>query len=1254
MALEIFAYGYGDILQNALNAIVTVVKSDNFKGMVKTAIALYIVWMFWRVTFNKFEADLVEILKKVTLMLLAVIAILDIKYTVIVTDKTKPALSGIVDNVPAVVALPLWFSNRAEYVITKTFETAFSLPDGVSYNTVGYAGGVKNLRDLAYYVKIDNAYLHQSLISYYKNCVFAALYSGKIGTEQVKRDTAENVIKTVATLEPSRTTVYYDESHKEGQTLTCQDAASKILTDISKDRDNVLDKVAKIMGMDSTTLTNYATGELSYFLGISGDAKSNLYELALLTVSKDALIQKAAEAGVDPNELGLTVASAREKLFLTNATLGDSIREFLPYLRVYLAVIFIAFAPILILVGLATGNVLRYASTAFFLAMFPVFWGGIGAVTNFIISHQLTYLKDIVDSAKYSNPTFNIEDYPYIISAVKEWLTIAGWAGSAVIILSLAIMTGSAYAFVRFAGGFVSGLAGAASGAAGGIAMGNISVGNVSTDNVSSNNTSTNKWSSASIFATGYQLSNVEAFDNTRRLTNENIYKDGVQRDVGATVSANGQPQRAAESLTTGYQHNAGVSQNAGNNQLFNTGKGTNKVYTYNKNWTVSETGNKSNAGDITRMLAEHARLNVTGLESLMAAMGQNYDHSISDRSTVGNSIKGSEEQTHQGTVEAGITAGAGTKSSGAGGTGLGRIGGGTPRKAGKSTKRSINPLISLLKAFGGNVQISGKDANISREDFTKAFDKAIQNADAQQVAEFLRYAKQHGVNLSSILDRSGQEALLSKLAYAFNQQAGVSEATGVSRSGQEFANLASQLSAGTNYQSNEQAFAGRNLAVTRDTLASLFTQNREMFDKLVEKARSFLSDTPFGAIGAQDYETYKRSLEAGNYATAFTYGSAVIQEALANPQFAEELRDALRYGRVNEIESEVSQHTDNIRGKIESNESNLNPQEVFNKEVQQRAENNLEDYRNRAEGIKHKVDKGYDEVKNKVSNNVEAEKGQVNAVKEQTDRAKDHLTQQFNNKAHKVNDKQQDIEQKANAPASPLKAGENLWNKSDFLGKGAVALATANAGMSAIKGAKKLKQVVEDIKNRTSKPNVTPEKKYSTGNRLSIGERAGRMASKAEELSERAATRVAEVAERALPSVETGMRILGKVAEPLAVAGLIAESIQNPPIKNIQSEKDVENLQPNQFGVIGSYLVQKLADDRYSVFTNDGIQEMNAQQVKELVNQYLSSELRNTNAEDNQGIVIVNQEKLEKTGSSVAIVDADKLNKLLSSDDEW
>ena len=131
--------------------------------------------------------------------------------------------------------------------------------------------------------------------------------------------------------------------------------------------------------------------------------------------------------------------------------MGDTIRAFLPYIRAFLNILFVAVTPILIVIGIGMGRPLQYIGTAVMLAAFPLFWGMIGSIINWIIASQVNDLAQVIETTKYSTATINIENYPVIVSALKEWLTIGGWASSLIIILSLALLTGSTYAFVRFA-----------------------------------------------------------------------------------------------------------------------------------------------------------------------------------------------------------------------------------------------------------------------------------------------------------------------------------------------------------------------------------------------------------------------------------------------------------------------------------------------------------------------------------------------------------------------------------------------------------------------------------------------------------------------------------------------------------------------------------------------------------------------------------------------------------------------------------
>jgi hypothetical protein len=621
MAYEIFTYGYGDMMQTILNAVAAICSSDNFVGIVTTAGTVYLLYKMLMMVFGR-EGDIQSIFKNMVLLLLVIYSLTQIRASVIVTDLAVPSKSGTVDNVPISVALPLYFTNRAEYILTNLFETALSVPGGVSYITAGYAGGVKNVLDTALYAQVTDPYLKESVIQYYKDCVFAALLDGLISPTRIKEDKVVDVIQAVGSLEPSRITVEYTNSTPEGIPTTCQTAASDILNRINTDKQKTFADVAEILGYPETTLATYLQNEFNYYMGISDTAQDTIYQEALLTVSKDALISKAAEAGIDPNQLGLTIASAKEKMFLSNISAGENIRDMLPKIKAIMVMIAILITPLILIFGLITGKPLKYGATALGIYTFPVFWGVLAAFVNWWINSYLADVHGLIATTSASSATINIANYPLVMMKMKEALATAGLLATMIPVFSLLIMSGSAYAFVRVAGGISSSIVGASSGAAASIATGNLAFGNVSVGNAGYNNTSMNHYDATATFGSGVQISQVDTMNklfarvreakdiNTAEIANSKAGKVTTTPSAGATVQqatnvhdtkgVNKQSTVSTQGTDT-HVHGSrqsddvtyGSTQNFANNQLlgknFTTGRNTqvNDIFGYNAivNW---------------------------------------------------------------------------------------------------------------------------------------------------------------------------------------------------------------------------------------------------------------------------------------------------------------------------------------------------------------------------------------------------------------------------------------------------------------------------------------------------------------------------------------------------------------------------------------------------------------------------------------------------------------------------------------------
>ena len=625
MAYEIYTYDYGDMMQNILNAVAAIVSSDNYIGIVASAATIYLVYKMLQAVFGR-EGDLTSIMKNLIILVAVISALTQIKSTVIINDRVSPSKTGIVSNVPWAIAFPLWISSRLEYILTNTFETALSVPSEVSYNTVGFAGGLKNIRDASLYIQIADPYLRQSIVQFHKDCVFTAILDGFLNPAQVAKDKVVNVISAAGSLEPARPTVIYSSANPNGVTTTCEDASTEILNRINTDKVNAFSSLAQAMGYSETTLENLLGGEFAFYLGISDNAKDTVYQEALLTISKDALISKAAEAGIDPNQLGLTIATAKEKMFLSNVSAGEQVKELLPEIRAILVMLASLSTPIILAIGLAVGRPIKYAATAFAIFFFPVLWGMLDAFVNFYINSKFTELKGLVASTSYSSATINIVNYPLIHLKLKDSLAAAGWLATMIPVISVMLASGSAYAFVKVAGGITSSIVGSSSGAAASTATGNLSYGNasignrsynnLSAENTSFNNFSANKWDSTVLFGKGIQISNSDIFSDRkiREFTNkaivdtQNVVKAGNVLNFDGTNIVPTLNRNLASNNTQQTSKDYSTLKNAGNVErdgvltdwgirfslLDRAGKGTTggKVQSYADNTNITSNAN--------------------------------------------------------------------------------------------------------------------------------------------------------------------------------------------------------------------------------------------------------------------------------------------------------------------------------------------------------------------------------------------------------------------------------------------------------------------------------------------------------------------------------------------------------------------------------------------------------------------------------------------------------------------------------------
>ena len=131
MDREIITYGGGEFLVDILRGVVMVVGDSTFGTVLRLAILVALLWMLLKLAFF---ASWTEALQWYLVVVLVNMMLLVPKETVVVIDRLDPGMpASVVDNVPLGLS---WVAGTTSGIgdwLTRTTETAFSLPDDLRY-----------------------------------------------------------------------------------------------------------------------------------------------------------------------------------------------------------------------------------------------------------------------------------------------------------------------------------------------------------------------------------------------------------------------------------------------------------------------------------------------------------------------------------------------------------------------------------------------------------------------------------------------------------------------------------------------------------------------------------------------------------------------------------------------------------------------------------------------------------------------------------------------------------------------------------------------------------------------------------------------------------------------------------------------------------------------------------------------------------------------------------------------------------------
>lgn len=516
-----------------------------------------------------------------------IFSLLQVKTTVSIIDMDNGKLDytankGIeVQQAPLFVVFPLAMISNIENSLRKNFRQSLAASNTQNSPTAGKIGDISIIRalstihELSNYRIADPAFI-RTFDAFTKNCILPDIYTGYVDVgELMNNENFWGYLKKNA-IHPARLTQNYMISYRydvggpakpaDNHTLTKRKEVKveggQISSNLTTCRTAYDELSSIVMGLVGTGLgtpgggsgmhanlfkslgyisqdaMNKELGEINNVL-FRGQVDSSSILKASIGVNafNDAYSGIASSLGVSSDSLAYGTAKANETMKMSSIMSSINAKKYLPLAKGYLTVIFIAIIPLVVLLGLATGNFRKPAGMILGILMALSLWGIGEQILDFIIlSKSREVFDNMAVTGGFSKGVFTGYIVRMVDQSAMDMLSLSLGMYWMIPTLAFAVATMSGYAASSMMSG-ISGIASAGlSSAAAEAASGNASFGNVRAMTYN-----TNKFDAASTWSYGNKTSTtygneVNAFDKNsvsstheKTMTDKEIYEQLYQ-----------------------------------------------------------------------------------------------------------------------------------------------------------------------------------------------------------------------------------------------------------------------------------------------------------------------------------------------------------------------------------------------------------------------------------------------------------------------------------------------------------------------------------------------------------------------------------------------------------------------------------------------------------------------------------------------------------------------------------------------------
>lgn len=483
----VYTYGGGDALYEVFNAVASLMGGGDYLTLIRM---FGVLSLFWVVIKMGVLQRTINWHWFIMFMLMFNIFFVP-KGNVVIVDRLNPAATRVVANVPFGLAAPAWLFSLIGDGLTTLAEAVFTPPGDMQYHNTGMVFGSRLMLAINN-ARFDDPLLNKNLTVYAKQCIYYNIAYGFYSVRDVYQSQDLKSLLLSPANNSSIRGMFYDNGGGTTLFLTCRQAASQLVTDITPVVDGMIGRFADALFAGSGQTQAQNRGRLlaalpatyGYLANISTTASQMVTQSALSNFFQNSYGQVASMAGATAAATAWTVAVAERQQRSAYRTMGEIAARALPLMQTVFQVMiyaafFIVFLTLLLPVTVSGKALSTYLKMLIWIQLWPVLY----AILNMVVSlYDKSATRGVVDGSLGITSMAGLQG---MIEVNSDIAIIAGYLALSIPLMAWGFVTAGGFAFSQLAQHLFMPGTQAATQAGAEIARGNISSGNLQAGNQS-------------------------------------------------------------------------------------------------------------------------------------------------------------------------------------------------------------------------------------------------------------------------------------------------------------------------------------------------------------------------------------------------------------------------------------------------------------------------------------------------------------------------------------------------------------------------------------------------------------------------------------------------------------------------------------------------------------------------------------------------------------------------------------------------